>query len=409
MKLFTELPLSAYVQERLAHNEFTQPTPVQAAALPPALEGRDVLGTAQTGTGKTLAFLLPIIERLLAEKPTGVAALVLVPTRELAMQVVAQYDALRGKKLPPAAQIVGGLSEKAQIQSVRKGARLMVATPGRLEDLIDRRLVDLSRLRVLVLDEADRMLDMGFIDAIRRIVAPLPRQRHTMLFSATLDASVAHLVGDYLRNPVRVAIGSIARPVDSVTLHAYEVSNDQKLALLQRLLTEEPGRTLVFARTKRGTERLAQKLNRAGFEAAMIHGNRSQSQRTAALTGFQDGRTRLLIATDVASRGIHVDDIAHVINYELPEVAEDFVHRVGRTGRAGALGKASTFYSFQDRHDLAKLERTLSIKMERMTISGELSREERVKPVDTTGYVAKAAAPGSRMVTLPGEVLQRYV
>jgi ATP-dependent RNA helicase RhlE len=229
-----------------------------------------------------------------------------------------------------------------------------------------------------------------------------------MLFSATLDAAVAHLVGDYLQKPVRVEIGSVRRPVDSVQLHAYEVSNDQRLALLQRLVKEEGGRTLVFVRTKRGTQRLAQKLERAGVPAGMIHGDRSQSQRTAALEDFRRGRTRLLIATDVASRGIHVDDIAHVINYELPEMPEEFVHRVGRTGRAGAQGKASTFFGHQDRHDLAKLERLLSIRMERMTIAGDLAREERSGPVDTTGYVARPVAPGSRMVSLPGEVLQRY-
>ena len=410
MRLFTELPISQYLQERLSNQNFTQPTAVQAAAIPAALKGQDILATAQTGTGKTLAFLLPIMEQLLAQPSPGggVAALVLVPTRELAMQVVAQYDQLRGHKLLPAAQIVGGLSERAQIQSQRQGARVVVATPGRLEDLLDRRLVDLSRLQVLVLDEADRMLDMGFIQAIRRIVALLPRQRQTMLFSATLDAAVAHLVHDYLSNPVRVAVGSVSRPVESVKLQAFEVANDQKLALLQRLLTEESGRTLVFARTKRGTERLAQKLVRGGFAAGVIHGNLSQSQRTAALTDFQRGRTRLLIATDVASRGIHVDDITHVINYDLPEMAEHFIHRVGRTGRAGSEGKASTFFSPQDRHDLIKLERALSIRMERMQTHSDLMREEGVKPVDTSSYTARQAAPDSRMFTLPGEVLQRY-
>jgi ATP-dependent RNA helicase RhlE len=408
MKLFTHLPISAYLQERLSNEEFINPTAVQAQAIPPALKGSDILATAQTGTGKTLAFLLPIMEQLLTQPSDGIAALVLVPTRELAMQVVAQYDQLRGNKLPVAAQIVGGLSERPQIQSLRKGARLVVATPGRLEDLMERRLIDLSKVKVLVLDEADRMLDMGFIQAIRRIVARVPKQRQVMLFSATLDASVAHLVHDYLNNPVRVAVGSITRPVESVKLQAFEVANDQKVALLQRLLAAESGRTLVFTRTKRGTERLAQKLERSGFDAGVIHGNLSQSQRTAALRDFQEGRTRLLIATDVASRGIHVDDIAHVINYDMPEVAEHFVHRVGRTGRAGNQGLASTFYGPQDRHDLIKLERTLSVSMERIKVNGDLAREQGTKPVDTSGYIAKQAAPGSRMFALPGELLQRY-
>ncbi|MCI0353035.1 MAG: DEAD/DEAH box helicase [Acidobacteriales bacterium] len=409
MNLFTHLPISVYLQGRLSNQGFINPTAVQAAAIPPALKGSDILATAQTGTGKTLAFLLPIMERLLAQPSDGsVTALVLVPTRELAMQVVAQYDQLRGHKLPVAAQIVGGLSERPQIQSLRNGARLVVATPGRLEDLMERRLIDLSKVKVLVLDEADRMLDMGFIQAIRRIVARLPMQRQVMLFSATLDASVAHLVHDYLNNPVRIAVGSITRPVESVKLQAYEVANDQKVALLQRLLAAESGRTLVFTRTKRGTERLAQKLERGGFDAGVIHGNLSQSQRSTALRDFQEGRTRLLIATDVASRGIHVDDIAHVINYDMPEVAEHFVHRVGRTGRAGSQGKASTFFAPQDRHDLIKLERTLSISMERIAVHGDLAREQGTRPVDTSSYVARQAAPGSRMFALPGELLQRY-
>ena len=219
---------------------------------------------------------------------------------------------------------------------MRKGARLVVATPGRLEDYLDRKLVNFRRLRMLVLDEADRMLDMGFLPAIRRIAAVLPKERQTMCFSATLEASVAHLVNDYMRNPVRLAFGSILKPSENVRVQAFEVSSDRKQEVLQRLLARETGRCLVFARTKRGTERLAMSLTREGFAAAMIHGGRSQSQRTAALAGFQQGRYRVLVATDVASRGIHVQDIAHVINYDLPEIAENFIHRVGRTGRAGS-------------------------------------------------------------------------
>lgn len=408
MMLFSELPICAHLQERLSASKFIHPTSVQAGAIPHALNRADVLVTAQTGTGKTLAFLIPIMEQLLQQKPAGVSALALVPTRELAMQVVEQYNNLRGDKLPAAALVVGGLSEKEQIRKIRSGARMVVATPGRLEDFLERRLIDLSKLKILVLDEADRMLDMGFIRSIQRIVAPLPKNRQTMCFSATLGASVAHLIGDYLRNPVRLSFGSTLKPIDTVKLQAFEVANDQKLALLQRLLAAESGRCLVFARTKRGTERLAQKLKRDGFAAVMIHGDRSQPQRNAALSDFQNGRARLLIATDVASRGIHVDNIAHVINYDLPEVAEDFIHRVGRTGRNGARGIASTLVSRQERSELSQLERTLNIRMERMSVEGDLLREERVKPVDASGFVATPAALGSRMVRLPGEVLQRY-
>ena len=408
IKHFSELPLSVYTQERLAAAQFSIPTSVQASAIPHGLKGADILATAQTGTGKTLAFLIPIIEHLLEHEAAGIAALVLVPTRELAMQVLAQYEMLRGKKLPAAALVVGGLSEKQQIASLRKGARIVVATPGRLEDLLDRGLVDLNKLKILVLDEADRMLDMGFIQAIRRIVAPLPKKRQTMCFSATLETSVAHLVDDYMRKPVRLAFGSTLKPAASVKLQAYEVSTDQKLALLERILADETGRCLVFARTKRGTDRLAQKLKRDGFAASVIHGDRSQPQRNTALADFQNGRSQLLIATDVASRGIHVDDIAHVINYDLPEIAEDFIHRVGRTGRAGATGTASTFYSSHERSDVARIERTLSIQMDRMNVAGGLTREERPKPVDVSGLVATKVGRGSQMVRMPVEVFQRY-
>jgi ATP-dependent RNA helicase RhlE len=410
MENFSELPISAYVQDRLSSANFSIPTPVQAAAIPQALAGKDVLATAQTGTGKTLAFLIPIMEQLLQKNLPGIAALVLVPTRELAMQVADQYDALRGKQLSPAALVVGGLSEGQQLRAIRNGARLMVATPGRLEDFLDRKLVNFRALRVLVLDEADRMLDMGFLPAIRRIAAVLPKDRQTMCFSATLEASVVHLVNDYMRNPVRVALGSTLKPSENVRVQAFEVDADRKQEVLHRLLAKETGRCLVFARTKRGTERLAKNLNREGFAAAMIHGDRSQSQRTAALAGFQQGRYRILVATDLAARGIHVQDIAHVINYDLPEVAENFIHRVGRTGRAGGHGVASTLFGREQRSDLYQLERTLGIRMERMSSAGDRREKDLSQPQDTTRNRTQAdrreVAPGPRMVRLPGEVLQ---
>jgi ATP-dependent RNA helicase RhlE len=410
MQNFSELPISPYVKDRLSFAGFSMPTPVQAAAIPQALAGKDVLATAQTGTGKTLAFLIPVIEHLLKQNASGIAALVLVPTRELAMQVADQYDALRGKQLSPAALVVGGLSEGQQLRAIRNGARVVVATPGRLEDFLDRKLVNFRALRVLVLDEADRMLDMGFLPAIRRIAAVLPKDRQTMCFSATLEASVVHLVNDYMRNPVRVALGSTLKPSENVRVQAFEVDADRKQEVLHRLLAEETGRCLVFARTKRGTERLTKSLNREGFTAAMIHGDRSQSQRTAALTGFQKGRFRILVATDLASRGIHVQDIAHVINYDLPEVAENFIHRVGRTGRAGEHGVASTLFGRDQRLDLYQLERTLGIRMERMSSVGtsekdQQRRQDRIRS-NGTGPQPDRVATGSRMVRLPGEFLQ---
>jgi ATP-dependent RNA helicase RhlE len=406
LKNFTELPICAYLQERLSAQSFSIPTPVQAAAIPPALEGKDVLATAQTGTGKTLAFLLPLMEQMLKQYRPGIEALVLVPTRELAMQIVEQYDALRGSKLAPAALVVGGLSERPQLTAIRK-ARVIVATPGRLEDFLGRKLVDFRTIRMLVLDEADRMMDMGFIPAIRRIAALLPRNRQTMCFSATLEASVAHLVQDYMRTPVRVALGSVLKPSENVQVQAFEVPTGQKQEMLERLLSKETGRCLVFARTKRGTERLARRLAREGFTAAMIHGDRSQSQRNAALSGFQQGRFQVLVATDLASRGIHVEDIAHVINYDLPQVAEDFIHRVGRTGRAGEQGLASTLFDREQRSELRQLERTLGIRMEMRNLDGYLAgggtdrRKENVAPSEP-----RPMGTRSSIVALPGEVFQ---
>jgi ATP-dependent RNA helicase RhlE len=403
MQIFSELPISPYVKERLSSARFSTPTPVQAAAIPHALEGKDVLATAQTGTGKTLAFLVPVLEKLLRRTAPGIAALVLVPTRELAMQVVDQYNALRGKQLPPATLVVGGLSEVQQLHAIRKGPGLVVATPGRLEDFLDRRLIHFRELQILVLDEADRMLDMGFLPAIRRIAAILPKERQTLCFSATMEGAMANLVKDYTRNPVRLAFGSTLKPSENVRLQAYEVAVDGKQDALHHLLTKERGRCLVFSRTKRGTERIAKNLNREGIQAAMIHGDRSQSQRTSALTGFQQGRYRVLVATDLASRGIHVQDIAHVINYDLPEVAENFIHRVGRTGRAGEHGVASTLFTRDQRSELFQLERTLGTRMERLDLGGD--RPER-KDRARDAIASVSSAPASRMVRLPGEVLQ---
>jgi ATP-dependent RNA helicase RhlE len=403
MQIFSELPISPYVKERLSSARFSMPTPIQAAAIPHALEGKDVLATAQTGTGKTLAFLIPVMEKLLRGTSTNIAALVLVPTRELAMQVVNQYNALRGKQLSPAALVVGGLSEAQQLHVIRKGPALVVATPGRLEDFLNRRLIHFRGLQILVLDEADRMLDMGFLPAIRRIAAVLPKERQTLCFSATMEGAMANLVRDYTRNPVRLAFGSTLKPSENVRLQAYEVAIDGKQDALHHLLTKERGRCLVFSRTKRGTERIAKNLSREGIQAAMIHGDRSQSQRTSALAGFQEGRYRVLVATDLASRGIHVQHIAHVINYDLPEVPENFIHRVGRTGRAGERGVASTLFTRDQRAELFQLERTLGTRMERLDLrSDRPERKDRIREAMTS----VSPMPTPRIIPLPGEVLQ---
>jgi ATP-dependent RNA helicase RhlE len=397
MTSFTELPLSSALQQKLTAAQFITPTPIQEQAIPPALEGRDVLATAQTGTGKTLAFLIPAIERMTRERSNRVQILVLLPTRELAMQVNEQYEQLRSKSLDKAALVIGGVSERSQIKSLRGGSSLVIATPGRLQDFITRRLVDLSQVKILVLDESDRMLDMGFLPAIRRIISVLPEARQTLCFSATLEQSVAGLVHEYMQNPVRVALGSVLKPVDTVELHAYEVRPNEKLEALRHLLYTREGQTLVFTRTKRGAERLAKDLTRDGFSTAVIHGDRSQSQRNGALAGFQEARFKVLVATDIAARGLHVDDVTHVINYDLPALPEDFIHRVGRTGRAGALGVASAIVAGADLLALRHIERTLKLRIERKQIQRD-EASERLRP-----QVQNTLA--SRTLTrLPGEV-----
>jgi len=283
----------------------------------------------------------------------------------------------------------------------------VIATPCRLEDFLRRRLAKLDTVQILVLDESDRMLDMGFLPAIRRIADLLTRTRQTLCFSATLDPAVAHIVSDFVQNPLRIAFGSTSKPAASVKLQAFEVATNQRLALLQRLLTQEGGRCLVFVRTRRGADRLTRQLRKSGFLAGMLHGDRSQSQRNAALADFQNGTVPILVATDVASRGIHVDAVAHVINYELPQLAEDLIHRVGRTGRIGATGIASVFVAHQDRSEFRTIERTLGLNIERMRVDGDLAIEERSGPVLVHGTPVPVM-PGSKMVRLPGEVLQRY-
>ncbi len=396
MSTFSELPLSSALQQKLAAAQFTNPTPIQARAIPPALEGKDVIGTAQTGTGKTLAFLIPIIEMLNREPSRQISALILLPTRELAMQVHEQHENLRSKNTPQAALVIGGASEKTQIQGLRAGSSIVIATPGRLQDFINRKLVDLRGIKILVLDEADRMLDMGFLPAIQRILSVVPRERQTLCFSATMEQSVARLVNDYMREPVRVAMGSVLKPAESVQLKAYEVRPGEKLELLRQLLYEEKGQTLVFTRTKRGTQRLARELVRDGFNAAMIHGDRTQAQRNGALSGFQEGRFQVLVATDIASRGLHVDDVAHVINYDLPKMAEDFIHRVGRTGRAGLQGRASTLVAGAEVMELRQIERTLQLRIERNQL--DPSADERPKRVIQNTLTSRT------LTALPGEV-----
>jgi ATP-dependent RNA helicase RhlE len=301
-----------------------------------------------------------------------VRALILTPTRELALQInEALIQIARGTGIR-AAVAVGGLNERSQLRDIRGGANIVVATPGRLYDFMSRGLINLTTVRMLILDESDRMLDMGFLPTIKRIIAAMPAERQTLLFSATLESSVKQLVETHVRNAVRIELGSISKPSEQVDLHLYEVDQDRKFGLLEMMLREEQGSFLVFARTKHGADKLAKKLAQSGFKSAAIHGDRSQNQRIQALKGFQEGYYRVLVATDVAARGIHVEGISHVVNFDLPQVAEDFIHRVGRTGRAGAKGTASTFATRSERSEIGRIERTLSVKLKRREVSASI-------------------------------------
>ncbi len=407
---FDDFDLSDKLKDRLHAAKFITPTPVQAKAIPPALEGHDVLATAATGTGKTLSFLIPMIETMdrhpLAEQPkqapapqqgrqggrapqrqprsnSPIRALILLPTRELAMQVLEAYSKIVPQAKHDSVLVCGGLSEHAQLEALRRGPRLVVATPGRLEDYLKRREVSLGHVEMLVLDEVDRMLDMGFLPAIRRIVGALPKDRQTMCYSATLDANITEIVKDYVHKPVRIEIGSTSKPNEHVELRAYMVMQDQKLSLLHKMLEEGEGTYLVFSRTKHGADRIAKKLEKFGHESSVIHGDRSQGQRTAALKAFAGGKSRILVATDVAARGIDISHIANVVNYDLPGTSEDFVHRIGRTGRNGKSGIATTFVMPQEKSDARRMERELKMSFDWQVTDKNLAKEERNAPIDT--------------------------
>ncbi|MBM3760593.1 MAG: DEAD/DEAH box helicase [Acidobacteria bacterium] len=364
MQHFSELRLCPELRTNLDRNQFVTPTPVQAQAIPPILDGRDVVATAQTGTGKTLAFSIPVIERLAALPRTKrIKVLILSPTRELAIQIDEAFRQLASGMRIRTAVVVGGMKESKQLRDIEAGAEVVIATPGRLCDYLDRRLINLSGASTVVLDEADRMLDMGFLPDLRIILDHLPAKRHTMLFSATMGQSVAGLVSSYVRDPVWIAVEASAETSAQIDFYGYEVARGSKFDLLEYLLKKEKGSFLVFVATKEGADRVTTFLDRKGFKATAIHGDRSQSQRNEALQSFKDGVHRVLVATDVAARGIHVDDIAHVVNYDLPQEAENFTHRVGRTGRAGARGVSWSFVTPLERSNVRGYERALGIQV----------------------------------------------
>ncbi len=348
---------------------YEAPTPIQREGIPPILAGRDVIGTAQTGSGKTAAFLLPILQRFLHEPARGTRALVLSPTRELAAQIETAFRGLaKGTRLHAHA-VYGGVGMAPQEHALRGGVDVVVATPGRLLDHMSRRNVDFRALKVLVLDEADRMLDMGFLPDVRRIVDALPKDRQTLLFSATMPEEIERLSRTIMRNPVRISVSPPQRPPPTIRHEVFPVPSHLKTALLVRLLgREDMLSVLVFVRTKRRADRVARQVGMAGFDVARIHGDRSQSQRETALEGFRSGRHQVLIATDVAARGIDVEGISHVINYDVPAVPTDYVHRVGRTARMEAVGEAITFVAPEEEPDVRSIERVLGRAIPRVTL-----------------------------------------
>jgi ATP-dependent RNA helicase RhlE len=328
---------------------YTTPTPIQLEAIPPIMEGKDVMGLAQTGTGKTAAFLLPILQRLMPGRRDGVRALVIAPTRELTEQTLQATRQLGRKTGLACLSIYGGASMQAQVASLRRGADIVSACPGRLLDHLRRKTINLSKVEVLVLDEADQMFDMGFLPDIRAILKHLPAARQTLLFSATMPAQISALAGDILRHPVRVQIGRPA-PAETVSHTFCPVETGAKNSMLHHILkTKSTGLVLVFTRTKQRSKRVAQQLEASGYEAAALHGNLSQNNRQKAIQGFRAGRYKILVATDIAARGIDVCGVSHVINYDIPATADAYTHRIGRTGRACATGEAITFVSSEDR------------------------------------------------------------
>ncbi|HEY2324147.1 MAG TPA: DEAD/DEAH box helicase [Thermoanaerobaculia bacterium] len=362
---FAALGLNSSLTKAVREAGYTEPTPIQTKAIPIILQGHDVIGIAQTGTGKTAAFVLPILQHLSARGAKmgrrGMRALIVAPTRELVVQIeenvrnYAKHSRLR------CATVYGGVGEQPQIRALRGGTEIVIATPGRLIDLMNQGHVDFSIIEVAVLDEADRMLDMGFLPQIRQIMKKLPQDRQTLLFSATLSKEIEALTSEFLRQPQTVQIGKRANPAESVAQLVYEVPKSRKTALLMHLLRDpKMDSVLVFSRTKHGADKIARKLEQGGIATATLHSNRSQSQRLLALRGFKSGAVRVLVATDIAARGIDVEGISHVINFDFPPQPEDYVHRIGRTGRAQAVGDAISFVTSEDHAALRALEKFIS-------------------------------------------------
>ena len=394
---FSDLGLSEKSLAALGRAGFEAPTPIQAQAIPSALAGKDVIGCAATGTGKTLAFVLPIIERL--EGKHGTRALVLAPTRELAQQIGAEMERFaHGRKLRSAV-VIGGVGMTPQTHAFQHGVEVIIATPGRLNDHLDHGTARLDQIEILVLDEADRMLDMGFLPQLRRILQHVPRKRQSMLFSATMAGEVAKFSHESLRDPVRVDIARSGATAERAEQQVFLVGEEEKTALLLALLEQDQLSTLVFTRTKRRADRLSKALARAGHRVSVIHGDRSQSQRDHALDGFREGSSRVLVATDIAARGIDVAEIGHVVNFDLPHVPEDYVHRVGRTARAEASGRASSFASPNEQDLLRGIEKLTRRTVARAAVPREhehFQREVRRRAAEPPGRRRQDNGGGAR-------------
>ncbi len=364
---FDQLDLIDPIRKALKEEGYTQPTPIQSQSIPAILSGRDLFGAAQTGTGKTAAFSIPLLQLLAQRVPSGrreVRSLILAPTRELAIQI-GESIAAYGRHLNLRHSVIfGGVSQHSQVEALRRGVDILVATPGRLQDLHNQRLVNLSHVEIFILDEADRMLDMGFIADVKRIIPLLPANRQTLLFSATLPKEIRELMMRILRNPVFVEVTPVTATADKVEQQLYYVNRETKRDLLHHVLSEaDVSSALVFTRTKHGADKVAKDLSKRGIQAEAIHGNKSQNARQRALGDFRSGRLKVLVATDIASRGIDVEELSHVINFDLPDTPETYIHRIGRTGRAGASGKAWSFCAAEDLHLLNDIQKHTKSKL----------------------------------------------
>jgi ATP-dependent RNA helicase RhlE len=368
---FSQLGLEAAQVRKCESLGYTEPTPIQEQAIPVVLSGQDMIGCAETGTGKTAAFLLPIIQKITEKPRPGIRVLVLAPTRELAMQIQKNYGELNHVKANRGVTVIGGANMRTQISDLRRGATVLIATPGRLLDLIERGVCSLANVDFLVLDEADRMLDMGFLPAIRRILAMVPAKRQTLLFSATMSSEIEKLARTTMKQPKMIEVSPRGQAASMVEQVAYPVAQESKTALLIDLLERERfERVLVFTRTRRGAERLSHILSAREHSVGRIHSDRTQPQRESALRGFRDGRTRVLVATDIAARGLDVDAVSHVINYDVPAAPEDYVHRIGRTGRAGNSGRAITIVTPVDELSMRAIERLTGQAVKRVSLPG---------------------------------------